>query len=72
MNVKSPALEPAMAAPPPIYVGGRGEPALKRAARFGDVWLPMWLTPERVAERSRALAELRPSARAVPARAPRC
>ena len=53
-TVTSPALEPSMAAPPPIYVGGRGEPAMKRAARCGDMWLPMWLTPERVAERSRA------------------
>ncbi|MGH2914327.1 MAG: LLM class flavin-dependent oxidoreductase [Solirubrobacteraceae bacterium] len=57
-SVSAPALEPAMAAPPPIYVGGRGEPALARAARHGDMWLPMWLRPERVAERSARLAEL--------------
>jgi probable F420-dependent oxidoreductase len=58
MTVTSPALRPAMAAPPPIYVGGRGEAALKRAARHGDMWLPMWLTPERIAERTQQLAEL--------------
>ncbi|HZE03858.1 MAG TPA: LLM class flavin-dependent oxidoreductase [Solirubrobacteraceae bacterium] len=58
LSVHSPPLEPAMSAPPPIYVGGRGEPALRRAARYGDMWLPMWLTPERVAERSAQLAEL--------------
>jgi probable F420-dependent oxidoreductase len=58
MTVTSPSLQPAMAAPPPIYVGGRGEAALERAARHGDMWLPMWLTPERVAERSQQLAEL--------------
>lgn len=58
LTLDVPALEPAMAAPPPIYVGGRGEAALRRAARFGDVWLPMWLSPERVAERSARLAEL--------------
>jgi alkanesulfonate monooxygenase SsuD/methylene tetrahydromethanopterin reductase-like flavin-dependent oxidoreductase (luciferase family) len=57
-RVTSPPLEPSMAAPPPVYVGGRGEPALLRAARFGDVWLPMWLSPEQVAERSGRLAEL--------------
>ncbi len=57
-SVISPPLEPAMAAPPPIYVGGRGEAALARAARFGDVWLPMWLSPEKVAERAQRLAEL--------------
>ena len=57
VSVTSPALEPALARRPPIYVGGRGEAALKRAARHGDMWLPMWLTPERIAERSRLLAE---------------
>ncbi|HET8977123.1 MAG TPA: LLM class flavin-dependent oxidoreductase [Solirubrobacteraceae bacterium] len=57
LSVHSPPLEPAMAAPPPVYVGGRGEPALHRAARYGDMWLPMWLTPERVADRSAQLAE---------------
>jgi probable F420-dependent oxidoreductase len=57
-TVRSPGLEPAMSAPPPIYVGGRGDAALKRAARQGDMWLPMWLTPERLAERSAQLAEL--------------
>lgn len=58
MTVTAPSLQPAMATPPPIYVGGRGEAALKRAARHGDMWLPMWLTPERIAERSQTLAEL--------------
>lgn len=58
VTVSAPSLQPAMAAPPPIYVGGRGEAALARAARHGDMWLPMWLTPERVAERSQVLAEL--------------
>jgi probable F420-dependent oxidoreductase len=57
-TVRSPGLEPAMSAPPPIYIGGRGEAAIKRAARHGDMWLPMWLTPDRVAERSAQLAEL--------------
>jgi probable F420-dependent oxidoreductase len=58
LQLNVPALEPAMARPPRIYVGGRGEPALRRAARFGDVWLPMWLSPQRLAERSQRLAEL--------------
>jgi alkanesulfonate monooxygenase SsuD/methylene tetrahydromethanopterin reductase-like flavin-dependent oxidoreductase (luciferase family) len=47
-----------MTAVPPIYVGGRGEPALHRAALYGDMWLPMWLTPRRLAQRSQRLAEL--------------
>lgn len=58
VDVHSPALAPAMAATPPIYVGGRGEPALRRAARCGDLWLPMWLSPAKVAERSAQLAEM--------------
>jgi alkanesulfonate monooxygenase SsuD/methylene tetrahydromethanopterin reductase-like flavin-dependent oxidoreductase (luciferase family) len=58
LSVRAPGLQPAMAAPPPIYVGGRGEAALQRVATHGDVWLPMWLSPRRIAERSRRLAEL--------------
>jgi alkanesulfonate monooxygenase SsuD/methylene tetrahydromethanopterin reductase-like flavin-dependent oxidoreductase (luciferase family) len=58
LSVHTPALEPALASAPPIYVGGRGEPALRRAARFGDAWLPMWLTPSRLAERSQLLGEM--------------
>jgi alkanesulfonate monooxygenase SsuD/methylene tetrahydromethanopterin reductase-like flavin-dependent oxidoreductase (luciferase family) len=58
LTVHSPALAPAMASPPPFYVGGRGEPALRRAARVGDVWLPMWLSPGKLAERSARLAEM--------------
>ncbi len=57
-RVTSPPLEPPMGAPPPVYVGGRGDAALQRAARFGDAWLPMWLSPEKVAQRSERLAEL--------------
>lgn len=58
VSVRAPALEPAMAAPPPIYVGGRGEASMRRTARAGDVWLPMWLSPGKVAERSAQLAEM--------------
>jgi alkanesulfonate monooxygenase SsuD/methylene tetrahydromethanopterin reductase-like flavin-dependent oxidoreductase (luciferase family) len=58
VNVRSPALGPAVASLPPVYIGGRGEPALHRAARVGDVWLPMWLSPAKVAERSAQLAEI--------------
>lgn len=53
-----PALEPGLDKPPPILIGGRGEVALRRAARFGDAWLPMWLTPEKLARRAELLGEL--------------
>jgi alkanesulfonate monooxygenase SsuD/methylene tetrahydromethanopterin reductase-like flavin-dependent oxidoreductase (luciferase family) len=58
LRINAPSFEPALAQPPPIYVGGRGEPALRRAARFGDAWLPMWLTPGKLAQRAELLAEL--------------
>jgi alkanesulfonate monooxygenase SsuD/methylene tetrahydromethanopterin reductase-like flavin-dependent oxidoreductase (luciferase family) len=43
---------------PPVLVGGRGEAALRRTARFGDAWLPMWLDPGEIADARRRLAEL--------------
>lgn len=58
LQVHAPALEPAMAAPPPIFIGGRSEAALARAARYGDAWLPMWLTPETIAARAERLYQL--------------
>ncbi|HXW83987.1 MAG TPA: LLM class flavin-dependent oxidoreductase [Candidatus Binataceae bacterium] len=35
---------------PPIWVGGRAEGPLRRAARYGDGWLPYVVTPKRFAE----------------------
>lgn len=51
------ALEPP-APMPPILVGGRSDRAIERAARFGDAWLPMWMSPETLAQRAERLAEL--------------
>lgn len=46
------AMEPKPATPggPPIYVGGRSEAAMRRAARYGDGWMPYVVTPERYAD----------------------
>ena len=33
---------------PPIYVGGRPPHALRRAAAWGDGWMPMRMTPEKL------------------------
>lgn len=41
---------------PPILIGGRAEPALRRTARAGDAWLPMWLDPAQVASGLEQLA----------------
>ncbi|MGH2835620.1 MAG: LLM class flavin-dependent oxidoreductase, partial [Solirubrobacteraceae bacterium] len=51
------SLEPS-APMPPVLVGGRSDRALERAARFGDAWLPMWVSPETLAQRAERLAEL--------------
>ena len=34
----------------PIWVGGRSAPAQRRAAKFGDAWMPFVITAERFAE----------------------
>jgi probable F420-dependent oxidoreductase len=36
--------------PPPIWVSGRSEAAMRRTARFGDGWLPYMYTPEMFAD----------------------
>lgn len=41
---------------PPLWVGGRRRPAMRRAARHADVWLPYLVTPERL---SQSLTEVR-------------
>jgi alkanesulfonate monooxygenase SsuD/methylene tetrahydromethanopterin reductase-like flavin-dependent oxidoreductase (luciferase family) len=46
---------------PPIYVGGTGAHALRRAARLGDGWMPNVFDPEKLRE---PVAELRRLARA--------
>jgi alkanesulfonate monooxygenase SsuD/methylene tetrahydromethanopterin reductase-like flavin-dependent oxidoreductase (luciferase family) len=43
---------------PPLLIGGRSDRAVERAAQFGDAWLPMWVSPETLAQRAERLAEL--------------
>jgi len=43
---------------PPIYVGGAGERALRRAVRFGDGWMPMAGDPAKLAPDVARLREL--------------
>jgi alkanesulfonate monooxygenase SsuD/methylene tetrahydromethanopterin reductase-like flavin-dependent oxidoreductase (luciferase family) len=54
--VSRPASSPARV--PRVLVGGRGEAALRRVARSGDGWLPMWLSPDALREGAARLAEL--------------
>ena len=41
--------------PPPIWVAGRRDAAMKRAARYGDGWLPYMYTPEQLAASARKI-----------------
>ncbi|MGH2812701.1 MAG: LLM class flavin-dependent oxidoreductase [Actinomycetota bacterium] len=44
-------LYPKPARPPPIWIGGRVEASVERAARLADGWMGIFLTPERYASR---------------------
>jgi probable F420-dependent oxidoreductase len=48
---------PAQAGGPPLWVGGRSQAAIRRAATLGDGWIPIWVTPAAFA---RGLEELPP------------
>lgn len=40
---------PPMQSPVPVWVGGRAQVVVERAARFGQGWFPVWVSAERVA-----------------------
>jgi probable F420-dependent oxidoreductase len=58
LQLTAPPLMPPISRVPPIYVGGRAEPAMRRAARFGEAWMPMWMSPDKLRQRSQHLGEL--------------
>jgi len=46
-SLRDALIAPALSAPIPIIVGGRSEAAARRAGRFGDGWLGIWVSPGR-------------------------
>jgi alkanesulfonate monooxygenase SsuD/methylene tetrahydromethanopterin reductase-like flavin-dependent oxidoreductase (luciferase family) len=46
-QVRGAQIAPAPSSPIPITVGGRSEAAVRRAGRFGDGWLGIWVSPQR-------------------------
>jgi probable F420-dependent oxidoreductase len=52
------APKPAQRPHPPIWVGGRSDAALRRAARFGQAWHPTHMRVDALRERMSRLAEL--------------
>ncbi|KAA5826727.1 LLM class flavin-dependent oxidoreductase [Saccharopolyspora hirsuta] len=51
------ALAPGVPVPPLLIGGGTADPVLRRAAAYGDHWLPSALTPEEVASAAARLRE---------------
>jgi alkanesulfonate monooxygenase SsuD/methylene tetrahydromethanopterin reductase-like flavin-dependent oxidoreductase (luciferase family) len=56
--VRVAGLRPAVGSPLPVSVGGRSDAALRRAARFADQWMGMWLSAETVRGCARTLSTL--------------
>lgn len=50
-------VSPAPVRPVPLIVGGRSEAALRRTARHGDGWLALWVSAQRYAAATAAIAE---------------
>lgn len=51
-------VRPAQRPHPPLWVGGRSRAAVRRAARLGDAWIGIWVSPKRFREEGEAIAAM--------------
>ncbi len=49
-NLPGVSFAPRPSPPPPVWISGRSEAAMRRCARFGNGWLPYMYTPEKLQE----------------------
>jgi len=54
-DVADALVRPTPVEPVPLIVGGRSQAALDRAARLGDAWLGIWVSPGRFATATAAI-----------------
>jgi alkanesulfonate monooxygenase SsuD/methylene tetrahydromethanopterin reductase-like flavin-dependent oxidoreductase (luciferase family) len=56
-ELKSARIKPAPRPPVPVVIGGKGEAAVRRAARYGDGWLAIFCSARRFAQTRELIAE---------------
>jgi alkanesulfonate monooxygenase SsuD/methylene tetrahydromethanopterin reductase-like flavin-dependent oxidoreductase (luciferase family) len=56
-ELKSARIKPAPDPPVPIVIGGKGDAAVRRAARYGDGWLAIFCSARRFAQTKEQIAE---------------
>jgi alkanesulfonate monooxygenase SsuD/methylene tetrahydromethanopterin reductase-like flavin-dependent oxidoreductase (luciferase family) len=55
-TLEAAGIRPAPSPPVPLIIGGKGEAAVRRAARYGDGWLAIFCSPRRFAQTRQQIA----------------
>jgi alkanesulfonate monooxygenase SsuD/methylene tetrahydromethanopterin reductase-like flavin-dependent oxidoreductase (luciferase family) len=56
-TLESASIQPAPSPPVPIIIGGKGDAAVRRAARYGDGWLAIFCSARRFAQTRQQIAD---------------